>query len=97
MPGESLGATIFSDLDSLLIIANSWYYKDDKRFKEDIARWMKWVSPYLKCFRKHIPDTLSATVDDDDREVARELVQKYLPHCRRQPSAPLDFIPRLWR
>lgn len=51
------------------------------------------MSPYLRCLGKYIPETLQVIVDDDNRESARELVEKYLsPSCQRQRASLDEYI-----
>lgn len=57
---------------------------DAPTLKALIDEWAKWVRPYLECFGKHVPDTSSAVINGGNTKVARELVQKHLPSCRRQ-------------
>lgn len=86
MPDESLWATILPNLKSLLIFTKlsigARKYRDALTLEEDIAQWMMWIRPYLQCFGKHIPDTLSAIVDDEGMSATREFVEHYLPGCQ---------------
>jgi hypothetical protein len=96
MPDESLWATILPNLNSLLIVTKlsigARKYWDALTLEEDIAQWMMWVRPYLQCFGKHIPDTLSAIVDDEGMSATTEFVEHYLPGCQLQPSALGDHV-----
>jgi hypothetical protein len=51
------------------------------------------VSPHLRCLGKYIPETLQVIVDDDNREAAKELVEKYLsPSCQLHRASLDEYM-----
>jgi hypothetical protein len=101
-PDDSLWASILPSLKALLIILEqpirAQEYYNAPTLKQDIDKWLAWISPYLETFGHHIPKALDVIVDDDGRKDTRELVQAYLPAtCQLKRSALGDFIFRRGR
>lgn len=101
-PDESLWASILPSLKSLLLVAEqpirAQGYYNAPTLREDIDKWIAWISPYLEIFGRHIPETLNVKVDDDGRRDTRGLVKKYLPPtCSLGRSGLGDFIFRRGR
>lgn len=101
-PDKSLWVSIVPSLKGLLLILEqpieAQIYSNAPTLRQDIDKWLSWISPYLETFGRYIPAALKVIVDDDGRKDTRELVQMYLPAtCCLKRSALGDFIFRRGR
>lgn len=55
------------------------YTRLGKSDEEKIAEWVKWLRPFMQCFKEYLPECSTVIVDDVGKVEEGEIVQQYFP------------------